>query len=113
MRSKIFFAVFAFLALISGYSHAGTWTVWSNVRETYVHTQYGGYGFFGVTDNSVNPNNCSATTWYSVSKQDNPNFNEIYSLMVAAHVSGKKVRFWVEGCSPHNYPLIHHAQMSN
>lgn len=75
-----------------------------------MHKDHGGYLILGVSDKSTNPDGCNAV-WYVVSKQDNPVFSEIYSLMLTAHAAGKQVKVWIKGCSPHNHPLIQHAKL--
>ncbi|MBB5211998.1 hypothetical protein [Microbulbifer hydrolyticus] len=88
---------------------AGEWTPPVDIKVSYVHLNHGGYGFYEISDTSRNPDNCN-TSWYVVSKQNNPIFNEIYSLMLASHMSGKQVRLFIQGCSPHGHPEIMHVK---
>jgi hypothetical protein len=91
-------------------ANAGAWTPAVDIEVAYAHGAYGGYGMYQISDTSVNPSNCS-DVWYVLSKQDNPVFSEIYSLMLVAYTSGKKVRLYIAGCSPHNHPEIQHVKM--
>ncbi|NVJ60824.1 MAG: hypothetical protein HWE27_10550 [Gammaproteobacteria bacterium] len=99
------------LALTSFSAFAGSWANPSKVTVSYAHTAHGGYGVFRLEDMSVNPDGCSNPVYYVVSKQSNPVFEEIYSLLLAAHMSNKTVHVWLNGCSPHNHPVIQHARV--
>jgi hypothetical protein len=98
------------LIMLSFSAHS-QWTTSSTVLEVYAHNQYGGYGIFRLEDMGANPSNCTDTRYYVLSKENNPVFNEIYSTLLAAHMSGKKAQVWVSGCSPHNHILIQHARI--
>lgn len=102
--STFFLPLFAF---------SGQWSHSGKVLVTYAHTSHGGYGVFQLENMSTNPDNCTSPGYYVVSKANNPVFSEIYSLLLAAHMSGKKVQVWVSGCSPHNHMLIQHARVIN
>ncbi|SDK25253.1 hypothetical protein [Microbulbifer yueqingensis] len=108
---RAFQAILPAFALFTVPASAGTWTPPVDIEVAYAHSGHGGYGIFQISDASVNAD-CDPT-WYVVSKLDNPAFSEIYALMLAAYTSGKQVRLWVEGCSPHTsdgYPLIQHVK---
>lgn len=89
------------------------WTSPGEVEVVYAHKSHGGYGVFTLSSSIYNPNECPNPNYYVVSKQNNPMFDEIYSLLLAAHMSDKKVQVWLSGCSPHNHPEIHHARTVN
>ena len=111
MNKKIIMLVVAgVMTFATSVVEAGGWTLASKVEVVYLHKHHGGYGVFQLGDMSYNSDNCSNMTYYVVSKQNNPVFEEIYSLLLAAHVSGTKVKLWVSGCSPHNHPEIQHAK---
>ncbi len=109
MRKIVILISFGLLFMFSNLLNAGTWKPPVDINVAYAHNQHGGYGIYQISDTSVNPDNCNSA-WYVVSKQNNPVFSEIYSLMLAAHLSGKKVKLWISGCSPHNHPEIQHAK---
>jgi len=93
------------IVLASGWAPAG------KVTTTYAHTAHGGYGVFKLSNMTYNSDNCANPVYYVVSKQNNPIFDEIYSLLLAAHMSGKNAQVWISGCSPHNHPEIQHARI--
>jgi len=81
------------------------------VVVTYAHTAHGGYGVFQLENMSANPDLCTSPGYYVLSKTNNPVFDEIYSMLLAAHMAGKKVQVWTSGCSPHNHMEIQHARI--
>jgi hypothetical protein len=101
------------LLTLSVFSNARQWTPSTNIKVTYVHNAHGGYGVFQLDDMSTNPSNCTSPSYFVLSKANNPVFDEIYALMLAAHMSGKKVQVWTSGCSPHNHMEIQHARVVN
>ena len=103
------FVLSAFFTFVAGVANAGTWTPPVDIEVAYAHTGYGGYGVYQISDTSINPDGCD-TTWYVVSKTNNLVFSEIYALMLAAYTSGKQVRLFIDGCSPHNHPEIQHVK---
>jgi len=90
---------------------SGQWSAASKVLVTYAHTAHGGYGVFQLESMNTNPDNCTSPAYYVVSKANNPVFDEIYAMLLAAHLSEKKVQVWVSGCSPHNHMEVHHARL--
>jgi hypothetical protein len=94
-------------------SNSRQWSPSSNIKVTYVHNAHGGYGVYQLDDMSTNPSNCTSPVYFVLSKASNPVFDEIYALMLTAHISGKKVQVWTSGCSPHNHMEIQHARVVN
>lgn len=97
--------------LLSSSAFSGEWSVASKVLVTYAHAGSGGYGIFQLENMTINPDSCTNPMYYVVSKEQNPVFDEVYSMLLAAHLSEKKVQVWVAGCSPHNHPEIQHARL--
>lgn len=110
MKYKIVVMFLSFM-MFSTSAFSWQWTTAGNVRVSYVHNQHGGYGVFQLENMSSNPDKCTSPTYYVVSKVNNPVFDEIYSMLLAAHLSEKKVQVWLSGCSPHNHAEIQHARI--
>jgi|GEM_PF-1298909 len=103
---------FVFCSLLCSISVlSGEWSPTTKVVQTYVHAAHGGYSVYQLENMSSNPDNCTSPVYYVLSKSNSPVFDEIYSLLLAAHMSGKKVQVWMSGCSPHNHMEIRHARI--
>lgn len=57
----------------------------------------------------IDPQSCGRTDWYVLLKS-NEHFKESYALLLAAHVSGRKVSFILSGCE-YGMPVIKHVAM--
>jgi len=79
-------------------------TSWGNVTVTYVHGDWTMVSLEGVSNN---PDECSSTGYYALKSSQN-NYKALHSTLLAAHMAGKQVRFWVGGCGGQNdlYPQI-------
>lgn len=99
------------LSLFSSVTIAGQWTPEVAIETLYIHKKYGGFTLLKVSDSSTNPDDCD-TNWYAIEKSENPVFEDQLSVLLTAYTTERKVQLWVEGCSPHNSPLIHHVKMS-
>lgn len=71
------------------------------VKTTHVNLS-GGY-YFKTVEAMVDPEGCGSTSWYRLSNEDFG--REAFSLLLAAHMSGKKVSFNIDGCAG-NYPSV-------
>tara|TARA_R110002060_G_scaffold880_3_gene2101 strand:+ start:2424 stop:2762 length:339 start_codon:yes stop_codon:yes gene_type:complete len=100
-----------FFTMLSSSAFSGEWSIASKVLVTYAHSSSGGYGVFQLENMTINPNTCTSPMYYVVSKVNNSVFDEVYSMLLAAHLSEKKVQVWIAGCSPHNHPEIQHARL--
>lgn len=96
--------IISILLTVSASSFAGGWTDFGKITRLYPH---------GL-DNTVymkmdvpiaNPqNSCSAADWYALSG-DTMMHREIYSHLLAAQKTGKKVRLYLDGCR-HGRPSV-------
>lgn len=59
------------------------------------------------TTRDPNPDLCPKSTYYSIEPEDK-NYQAMHSVLMAAHMAGKDVRFYVSGCSGQNneFPRI-------
>lgn len=114
MKKIISMFICAYALLVTQQSFAGSWTPWVTITDTYLHNGAGRYANFFVSGTSMNPDGCaSGADFYGISKQGNPMFVEIYSAMLAAQIAGKRVHFWIEGCSWNGRPDIQHARVES
>lgn len=102
---KHFFIIFVVFLSIN--SHAENLSD-KTVKTTHVNLS-GGY-YFKTVETMVDPEGCGSTSWYRLSTES---FNkEAFSLLLAAHMSGKKVSFNISGCSG-SYPSVRWINVSN
>lgn len=99
-------AILAISILLAANTHSETVNpeVLSNltVSRTHVNTNYG--YFFKTTQTMENPHNCSSNAWYRLNP-DGSHTKEAFSLLLAAHMSGKKVQLSLNGCDS-TYPKV-------
>lgn len=95
------FIVVLFLTSISSLSYSASGAI------TIVHFYQGHDGVLLLKENMTNPDNCSRNDRYILSSA-HPFFKEIYSLLLAAHLSDQPVDVGVEGCVE-NFPSVRHV----
>ncbi len=92
MKSMTIIFMF-FLLSFSSLTYAGAWSSWAT--PTRVDIERGGgfmvYGSFG------NPNGCTVDNRFYV-KKEHPQYKEIYSAVLAAFSSGKRVQAHIRDC---------------
>lgn len=96
---SIFLCCFTSAALAGGFTPVGEITN-LYVSSTFVNVKLSG--------ESYSPDNCTVKNgWYGLSVEDS-NYQAMYSLILAAHYSGDRVKFYVAGCSGQSgsYPRI-------
>ena len=75
-----------------------------------IHVNLSSGYYFKTEETMVDPESCGSTAWYKLSG-DTYN-KEAYSLMLAAQMSGKKVNFYIDGCSG-SYPVVRWINVYN
>lgn len=95
---------FIICLVLSSATLAGGSTAYGKITHMYVNTNW---TMVMVTGISENPDECAHTDYYSINPVDK-NYNALHSTLMAAHMSGKSVRFYVSGCSGQSgdYPHI-------
>ena len=68
-----------------------------------VHVNIGSGYYFKTVEPMVDTENCGNSTWYKL--KNSTYTKDAYSLILAAKMSGKKVEFYLKGCSG-NYPQV-------
>lgn len=105
MSKSVGAIAFTIISAITYPVHADGSITGSMIRTTHVNP---GSGFYFKTVEALeNPDSCSGTAWYHL-KSSSTYSKEMFSLLLAAHMSGRKVNFYLAGCSElGNYPLVH------
>lgn len=104
MNRRIAALIGTFGMLLPGVCFSGGWTQWAipTQVDVVVTASYDGpnamkgimiYGAFG------NPGICSMGNRIYIS-QSHPLFSQIYAAVLAANISGKKIRGYVSSCTP-------------
>ncbi|WP_125562699.1 hypothetical protein [Pseudoalteromonas rubra] len=105
-------AIVLTLGICSFFSHAGSWSGTTYVKEIYAHSTNNADGTiyfkFGLMKN---PYNCEQSDLIAL-KKSNKVFSELYSLILAAFATEQKVNYYVNGCDQHGYPELIHANVS-
>ncbi|RYV04100.1 hypothetical protein SOPP22_01480 [Shewanella sp. OPT22] len=91
-------AAFSLTAFASGITATG------KIDHMYVNNEWSMVHLTGVQSN---PDNCQSTAYYAI-RPGEKNYEVLHSTLLAAHLSGKSVKFWVNGCGGQNnqYPRI-------
>ncbi|MCG7563265.1 MULTISPECIES: hypothetical protein [Pseudoalteromonas] len=91
--------------LLSGQVYAGAQTSLGQIQTIYVNNSWTMVHGSSITGN---PDGCSNPEYYAI-VPSHPNYNAMHATLLAAKFAGKKVRFWVSGCSGQNnrHPRIH------
>ncbi|MBD8658429.1 hypothetical protein IFT68_22700 [Oxalobacteraceae sp. CFBP 13730] len=90
-------------SIAGGYTPAGVireFSVWNDIN-----------GILIMPSDLINPDNCVRRDQITLQKT-HPQYKEIYSMVLAAHISGKKVFFYLEGCAQ-NFPNVVHMVIQN
>lgn len=97
-------AVLVFFMVCAIHANGNGGTGWGLVTETYVNS---GWTMVKVSGVSENPDECMSTVYYALNPSQ-PSYTIFHSTLLAAHMAGKQVRFWVSGCGGQNdkYPKI-------
>ena len=98
--SRLILASFALA--VCGTTYAGT-TV-SNKTVSTVHTNLGGGIYFKTSETMVNPDGCTASSWYHIATGATYE-KEAFSLLLAARMAGAPVTFYLDGCAG-TYPKV-------
>ncbi|KJY78519.1 hypothetical protein [Vibrio nigripulchritudo] len=82
-------------ALLSTSVYAGGWTSFATPTRVDIER---GNGFM-VYGNFGNPGNCTIQNRFYVQKT-HPQYKEVYSMVLAAFTSGKRVQVYIHSCNP-------------
>lgn len=88
-----FFLMVLTMLLASQVSASGP-TQLGLVESFYVNAGFTMVRMEGVVDN---PDECQSTAFYAL-EPSQPGYEVLHSTLLTAYVSGKTVRFWVDGC---------------
>lgn len=100
------YSVVAVLMLASQLSTAGGETSLGEVTAITLYKTHTGILVNHV--NAIDPDTCGRNDYFIFPKT-HPYYTEGYSLLLAAHMSGKKVRLVIEGCHE-GIPAIKHIR---
>ncbi|WP_299020020.1 hypothetical protein [uncultured Photobacterium sp.] len=101
-----------FLIMTSSSISAAIWSGGTEVLEIYPHTNNNVDGtIYFRFGKMVNPSNCQRSDMIAL-KKSNKVSSELYSLILTAFTTGKRVNYYVETCDQHGYPELIHAKVS-
>ena len=100
------------LLLLPGFAIGAVWTAGLIPEQPYVHS---GLGYFSIQDSGnaevINPDNCTSEVYYLVSK-DTALAKDMYAMLLAANLGGKKVIYYLSGCVDGVYPEVKHLRIA-
>ncbi len=71
---------------------------WGKIEEVYVDAQ-GSVLRLQFSEKVVNPGGCEGADFYVRELDDSVASDRFLRVVLAAHLAGRKVKFWVDGCS--------------
>jgi len=91
------------ILFISSHAFAGLQTARGTISQLYIYAGDVHVMVTGVEDND----GCESTHYYAL-KPTTTGFEQMYSALLAAQMSNKKVKFWISGCGGQfdKYPNI-------
>ena len=102
MRGYIMKILFSIIMVVfSTVGNAGEWSSEVNINYIQVDDTWDTTGVIHIdtTTSEVNPNNeCTYAVSYAL-KFNRVGFEQMYSLLLSVMASGKKIQFYVSGCS--------------
>ncbi len=102
--------MFSFIVLVYAVnSNAGGSTGYSEIQEMYTNNNWTMVIVPGIRDHNTidgNPDKCESKSYYAIMPEDK-NYEALHSVLMAAQMSGKSVRFYVGGCSGQNGMFPH------
>ena len=102
MRRHIMKMLFSIIVVVfSTVGNAGEWSQEVNINYIQVDDTWDTTGVIHIdtTEPEKNPNNlCTYAVSYAL-KLDRDGFDEMYSLLLSVMASGKKIQFYVSGCT--------------
>ncbi|GAB1624093.1 hypothetical protein AAOGI_41430 [Agarivorans albus] len=87
--------LFLMLTLLPALVNASGITSVGKIAHIYVNN---GWTMVHLTDVSTNPDSCESASYYAIKPSD-ANYSSLHATLLAAQVAGKRVKFWVNGCS--------------
>ena len=103
--------IFIGFLFLPGFAIGAVWTEGLIPEQPYVHS---GLGYFSLQDAAnpdvINPDNCTSRNYYLVAK-DTALAQDMYAMLLAANLGGKKVKYYLNGCVNGDYPEIHHIRI--
>jgi hypothetical protein len=71
---------------------------WGKITEAYVNAE-GSVLRLQFSESIVNPGNCEGADFYVRELDDDVASDRFLRVVLAAHLAGRKVKFWIDGCS--------------
>lgn len=102
MKYKII--VFICLSIFSGISYAGKTTANQIVNHLQFYKTH--MGLLVRQPSMLRLDECSRADYYLLAKT-HPYYSEVVSLIMAAHFSGSKLKFYIDGCTQRIPSIIH------
>lgn len=84
---------------------------WGRMTEVYVDAK-GSVLRVQFSRPVVNPSGCEGGDFYMLELDDSPGADRFLKALLAAHLAGRKVKFWIDGCTKQQWwgktrPLIY------
>jgi hypothetical protein len=93
------------LASLIAISHAGdaraegdAGSGWGKITEAYIDAEVSVIRLL-FSESIVNPGGCEGTDFYVRELDDSAASDRFLRVVLAAHLAGRKVKFWIDGCS--------------
>ena len=104
MEKTVKISLWALTMLLSSFVYAGGSTNYGEITELYVNNNWTMVRVQGVT---ANPDSCSGSGYYALNPADK-NYEILHSTLLTAQIAGRKVKFYLSGCSGQSqkYPHI-------
>ena len=71
---------------------------WGKITEAYVNSEMTVLRL-QFSESIVNPGNCEGADFYVRELDDSIASDRFLRVVLAAHLAGRKVKFWIDGCS--------------
>lgn len=90
--------VYAMTSPVLAWAEDGEGSGWGKITEIYVDAQ-GLVLKLEFSGKIVNPSGCEGMGFYVRELDDSIASDRFLRVVMAAHMAGRKVKFWIEGCS--------------
>jgi len=102
-------ACIASFMLAASHSNAGAYTQAGAMREFSAWQDVN--GILILPAETINPDGCVRGDGITLQKT-HPQYKEMYAMVLSAHMAGKKVVFYLNGCAQ-NFPNVIHMIVQN